>query len=654
MYLLGFDIGSSFIKAAIVEAQSRRVVAVQSWPDTEMEMISRQSGWAEQSPEIWWQNICTLTRRIISESGISANDIKAIGLAYQMHGLVLVDENQQVLRPAIIWCDSRAVEIGKDAFQAMGEVNCLRTLLNSPGNFTASKLKWVKDNEPEIYRRIHKVMLPGDYIAMRLTGQICTTVTGLSEGIFWDFIENKVSGAILDHFGIDEHILPNIVPVFSNQGYLTHKAAEMLGLHTGVQVAYRAGDQPNNALALNVIRPGEIAATCGTSGVVYGVFDKPIFDAQTRINAFAHVNHSPETPRIGALLCINGAGIGHGWVKNQIARDGISYQDMERMATSVPVGADGLTMLPFGNGAERIFNGQNPNAHIFNLQYNRHTRAHLYRASIEGVAFSMVHGINILKEMGLQVDLLRVSNDNMFQSRVFCNTIATLLDLQIEMMDTTGATGAAKAAGFSIGAYQTLEEAFDGIQPVEVFESVFNRGHCLQAYSYWSSSLEGVLSRPVGKKTKSSEMPLSKVTENVGQLHTLALKLSAKEELLNQVQQQLESLQKLEHPKSLKAELQKITRRIAESEQQNAVWNQIEARSQVLHNPWTARLHALYPSLNLDDLKLCEMLKLRLSSKELATFFNISVRGVETRRYRLRRKLAMDTESDMIDFLNKL
>ncbi len=653
MYFLGFDIGSSSIKAVIVEAHSQRVVAVQSWPDTEMEMISRQSGWAEQSPEIWWQNLCTLSRRIIATTKIDPQDIRAIGLGYQMHGLVLVDENQQVLRPAIIWCDSRAVEIGRAAYQSLGEIDCLQSLLNSPGNFTASKLKWVKDNEPEIYRRIHKVMLPGDYIAMRLTGQICTTVAGLSEGVFWDFKTNKISKAVLEHYGIDEELLPKIVPVFSNQGQLTREAAKLTGLHTEAQVTYRAGDQPNNALALNVIRPGEIAASCGTSGVVYGVFDHLIFDVQTRINSFAHVNHQPEKPRIGALLCINGAGIEYSWVKHQIARDGNTYQDMERMATSVPVGSDGLTILPFGNGSERMFQDQNLNAHVFNLQFNRHTRAHLYRASLEGVAFSMVQGINILKEMGLNVDVLRVGNDNMFQSRVFSSTIATLLDLQIEMMDTTGAVGAAKAAGFSVGAYKTLEEAFEGIRPVEVYGAELNREHCLQAYHYWCSLLDGTLSRWGSLKKKTSETAQLQLEQKNGQKHAIALKLEAKEALLNQIQQRLDSLQKVEDIKAIKADLQKIIRQIGEGELYDAAWQRIEGRLQMMLDPWAARLRARFPQLSMDDIKLCEMLKLRLSTKELAQFFNISVRGVETRRYRLRRKLEFDADLDFTNFLTQ-
>ncbi len=465
MYLLGYDLGSSSIKAALVEATTHKVVLVQSYPDREMDMIAQQAGWAEQEPELWWENLCLLTKRLIHASGIKKTDIQAIGIAYQMHGLVVVDKHLEVLRPAIIWCDSRAVDIGRAAFQALGDDYCLGSLLNSPGNFTASKLKWIKDHEPDIFARIHKIMLPGDYIAMRLTGQPLSTVTGLSEGIFWDFKANTVAQKVLEHYGLDPDLLPDITPVFAPQGYLSPEAAEMTGLHTGVQVSYRAGDQPNNALALGVTKPGEVAASGGTSGVVYGIFDQAVCDPQSRINAFAHVNHSAENPRIGALLCINGAGSQYRWIKHHIANERIGYPEMEQLAATIPIGADGLRILPFGNGAERMLGDQNPGAHFLNLQFNRHSRAHLYRAALEGIAFSFAYGVQILKDIGLKINVLRVGNDNLFQSRIFANTVATLVDTPIQLVESTGAVGAARASGVATGAYKSIEEALDGIRP---------------------------------------------------------------------------------------------------------------------------------------------------------------------------------------------
>ncbi len=493
MYLLGYDIGSSSIKAAIVEAATRKVVLSESFPETEMEIVSAQPGWAEQSPDVWWENLCVLTRRLLQKSGIDNGDIKSIGIAYQMHGLVLLDKDGQVLRPAIIWCDSRAVAIGNQAFSALGQDYCQEHYLNSPGNFTASKLKWVKDNEPDIYRRIHKIMLPGDYIAYRLTGEIGTTVTGLSEGIFWDFKHNEPATALLDHFGFDKSILPKVLNTFGEQGRVTNAAAAETGLKTGTPVAYRAGDQPNNALSLNVLAPGEVAATGGTSGVVYGVVDSLVSDPQNRVNSFAHVNHSAAAPRIGVLLCINGAGIQYSWMRRHIAGDGVSYNDMEQLAASVPIGSAGLCMLPFGNGAERMLGNRELGAQLCNLQHNLHSKAHLYRAALEGIAFSFVYGMEILKGMGLNANVMRVGNDNLFQSAVFAHTIASTIGCNIEVLKTNGATGAAIAGGFSMGFYATLEEALQGLTVEQTFSPSESREQYLSAYRQWLACLEKIL-----------------------------------------------------------------------------------------------------------------------------------------------------------------
>ncbi len=490
MYLLGYDIGSSSIKAAIVDAATRKVVASESFPETEMEMASPQAGWAEQSPEDWWINLCIITRLLLQKSRIDKADIKSIGIAYQMHGLVLLDKEGQVLRPAIIWCDSRAVDIGNQAFSALGQEYCQEHYLNSPGNFTASKLKWVKDNEPDIYRRIHKIMLPGDYIAYKLTGEIGTTISGLSEGIFWDFKQNEPASGLLNHYGFDTAILPKTLDTFGEQGKVTNVAAIETGLKSGTPVAYRAGDQPNNALSLNVLAPGEVAATGGTSGVVYGVVDRLVSDPQNRVNSFAHVNHSAAVPRIGVLLCINGAGIQYSWMRRHIAGEGGAYNEMEQLAASVPIGSAGLSMLPFGNGAERMLGNRDIGAQLCNLQHNRHSKAHLYRAALEGIAFSFVYGMEILKGMGLNAKVIRVGNDNLFQSAIFAQTIAHTVGCNIEVLKTNGATGAAIAGGFSMGHYSTLKEGLQGLTVERVFSPVESKEQYVIAYQQWKSCLE--------------------------------------------------------------------------------------------------------------------------------------------------------------------
>jgi xylulokinase len=493
MYLLGYDIGSSSIKAALVDAQTGKQLAVAQSPETELDMLAVQPGWAEQHPETWWANVCLATQKLLQSTRVDPAQIKGIGIAYQMHGLVLVDENQEVLRPSIIWCDSRAVAIGDKAAEEIGSEKCLQHLLNSPGNFTASKLKWVKDNEPALYERIHKIMLPGDYIAMRLTGEIRTTASGLSEGILWDFQENTPAALVMDYYGFDKSLLPELVGTFSLQGEVTTTAAKATGLTSGVPVNYRAGDQPNNALSLNVMEAGEVAATGGTSGVVYGVVDQPLYDPASRVNGFAHVNHSSEAPRVGILLCINGAGIQYSWIKQQMAEQGMSYPEMEKAAAAISPGADGLRILPFGNGAERMLGNKAPGAKINNLQFNRHQRAHFYRAALEGIAFSFVYGMEILQEMGLNLQVMRVGNDNLFQSAIFSGTISNLLGSRIEVLETTGAIGAAKAAGVAAGIYSSVREAMTGNKLVTAYEPVNRNGSYQDAYQAWRSDLENIL-----------------------------------------------------------------------------------------------------------------------------------------------------------------
>lgn len=493
MYLLGYDIGSSSVKAALVAVKDARVIATVHDPEDELPIAAPHPNWAEQDPEIWWSSLVNATKKLSSLYPKEMALVEGIGISYQMHGLVLIDNNLKPLRPAIIWCDSRAVEIGEKAFNTIGEAKCLEHLLNAPGNFTASKLAWVKEHEPDIYRRAYKMMLPGDYIAMRMTGRVVTTPGGLSESILWDFKKNAVADFVLDYFNISPNLIPEVVPNISNQGILTNRAAEELGLQPGITIGFRAGDQPNNAMSLNVINAGEAAATGGTSGVVYGVTDKAVFDPQSRVNSFAHVNHTAEEPKIGVLLCINGAGIQYSWVKQFMALNQLDYAEMDRLAAAVPVGADELVVLPFGNGAERMLGNKNPGAHIANLHFNRHNNAHIYRAALEGVAFSFVHGMRILNDMGLNTSIIRVGNDNLFQSAIFSQTISNLMQCSIEVIATTGAVGAARATGVTTSHYPDLETAMKNIEIIHTYRPVSANGAYPKAFELWEEELDKIL-----------------------------------------------------------------------------------------------------------------------------------------------------------------
>lgn len=493
MYAIGYDVGSSSVKASIVNIDTGSVIAIGKYPESEMQIDARHPGWAEQDPEMWWESVCVLTKKLLAENNIDAKKILSIGIGYQMHGLVLVDENHKVLRPSIIWCDSRAAQIGESAFQNLGTEYCLAHLLNSPGNFTASKLKWAKENEPEIFSKVHKWMLPGDYVAMKFSGEINSTVSGFSEGMFWDFKQNCIADFLLNHYGIPSEMMPNLVDSFSIQGRVTTHASELSGLVAGTPVTYRAGDQPNNALSLKVLHPGDVATTGGTSGVVYAVTDKLHYDIQSRVNGFAHINHSAEENRIGQLLCINGCGILYAWMRKQVAAAGQTYETMEKQVSSIPIGSNGLIILPFGNGSERMLNDRMVGARIDNLQFNIHTQAHLFRAALEGIAFSFAYGMEILKSMGIKPTSIKVGNDNLFLSDTFTTTLANLLQCNIEMYDTTGAVGAAKGSAVAIGIYSSIDEAIADMKPIKVTEYKIDNKQYLEAFGHWSDQLQKLI-----------------------------------------------------------------------------------------------------------------------------------------------------------------
>ena len=491
MYLLGYDIGSSSVKACIVEAETGKCVASTFFPKSEAPIISKQSGWAEQNPEDWWQYLKSATAEVLATSHIDSTDIRAIGISYQMHGLVCVDSDQQVVRPAIIWCDSRAVPYGEKAFRELGEEFCLEHMLNSPGNFTAMKLAWVKEHEPENYARIHKFMLPGDYIAMRLSGNICTTASGLSEGILWDFKNDGIATDLLNHFGIDSSLVADIMPTFAEQGRVSTAAARELGLHEGTPITYRAGDQPNNALSLNVFEPGEIASTAGTSGVVYGVNGNVDYDKKSRVNTFAHVNHTARNPRTGVLLCINGTGILNSWTKRNFMANGISYAQMNDLAAQSPIGSCGISILPFGNGAERVLENRETGCSIHGINFNNHSIANVARAVQEGIVFSFKYGIEIMEQMGMDVKKIHAGNANMFLSPIFRNTLAGVTGATIELFDTDGSVGAAKGAGIGAGIYRDNKEAFASLERLEIIEpDADNASKYAEAYSLWKNRLE--------------------------------------------------------------------------------------------------------------------------------------------------------------------
>ena len=488
-YLLGFDVGSSSVKASLVDVDNGQMVATAFYPEKEAPIKAVKAGWAEQDPEMWWTNAKLALSKIMAEADAKGSDIKAIGISYQMHGLVCVDKQQKVLRDSIIWCDSRAVPYGEKAFRELGSEKCLSHLLNSPGNFTAAKLAWVKENEPELFSDIYKVMLPGDYLAMKLSGEINTTISGLSEGMMWDFKEKRPAKFLFDYYGFAEDTIADIVPTFAVQSVVSKAAAEETGLAEGTPISYRAGDQPNNALSLNVFNPGEIASTAGTSGVVYGVLGDVNYDPKSRVNTFAHVNYTKELDRLGVLLCINGTGILNAWVHRNITPD-LSYAEMNELAAQAPIGSDGVTISPFGNGAERVLENKEVGCQIKGINFNKHNRTHIVRAAQEGIVFSFCYGMEIMQQMGMDIKKIHAGKANMFLSPLFRDTLASTSGATIELLETDGSVGAAKGAGMGAGIYKDNVEAFSTLKRIAAIEpDAAKAQQYKEAYERWKENL---------------------------------------------------------------------------------------------------------------------------------------------------------------------
>ncbi len=488
-YLLGFDVGSSSVKASLVDVDNGQMVATAFYPEKEAPIKAVKAGWAEQDPEMWWTNAKLALSKIMAEADAKGSDIKAIGISYQMHGLVCVDKQQKVLRDSIIWCDSRAVPYGEKAFKDLGSEKCLSHLLNSPGNFTAAKLAWVKENEPELFSDIYKVMLPGDYLAMKLSGEINTTISGLSEGMMWDFKEKRPAKFLFDYYGFAEDTIADIVPTFAVQSVVSKAAAEETGLAEGTPISYRAGDQPNNALSLNVFNPGEIASTAGTSGVVYGVLGDVNYDPKSRVNTFAHVNYTKELDRLGVLLCINGTGILNAWVHRNITPD-LSYAEMNELAAQAPIGSDGVTISPFGNGAERVLENKEVGCQIKGINFNKHNRTHIVRAAQEGIVFSFCYGMEIMQQMGMDIKKIHAGKANMFLSPLFRDTLASTSGATIELLETDGSVGAAKGAGMGAGIYKDNVEAFSTLKRIATIEpDAAKAQQYKEAYERWKENL---------------------------------------------------------------------------------------------------------------------------------------------------------------------
>ena len=314
-----------------------------------------------------------------------------------------------------------------------------------------------------------------------------TTKTGLSEGMLWDYKNNSVADFLLKYYEIDSSLIPKIVPTFGFQCKLNKKGSSECGLLEDIPIYYRAGDQPNNALSLNVLNPGEIAATAGTSGVVFAVTDNVKTNESERINNFLHVNIN-NSISLGKLLCINGAGIQYAKLKNELNIN--SYDEMNKLSSVVEVGSKQLTYLPFGNGSERMLNNINVGSKMLNFDINIHKKEHVIRATLEGIAFAFVYGMQILINDGVKPKVIRAGNDNLFKSKVFGETISTLINTDIEIYETTGAFGAARAVDLRNRDFNKFENNIIENDFLRTFSPQPNLNDYKNAYNLWVEKLE--------------------------------------------------------------------------------------------------------------------------------------------------------------------
>jgi xylulokinase len=306
----------------------------------------------------------------------------------------------------------------------------------------------------------------------------------------WNFKKEKVAADLLKYYGIDKELLSPLVPTFGEQGKLSYAAATELKLKAGIPVSYRAGDQPNNAFSLNVSQPGEVAATAGTSGVVYGIIDKPSYDPKSRVNTFVHVNHSKKDPRYGVLLCVNGTGILNSWLRKNFFGDS-SYEQINKEASMAPAGSDELLVYPFGNGAERVLENKDLGAVMKVLQFNRHNRGHIARASQEGIVFALHYGVEVMKGMGMEIKTVRAGHANMFLSDVFSSVFVNTIGCELELYNTDGATGAARGAGIGVGVYKNFTEAYSSMEKIKSYSPTKAEQEIYSsAYNKWKKQLK--------------------------------------------------------------------------------------------------------------------------------------------------------------------
>lgn len=437
MAFLGIDVGTSSVKVSIVGEDGVILASATAPASSERAINSPNPNWAEQNPEDWWEDAQQAILNLPLEARLQ---VEAIGIAYQMHGLVLVDSQFQPVRPSIIWCDGRNIQESQILAESLGLDALENRLLNKPGTLTLAKLAWVAEHEPETLAKAHTFGLPGDFIAYKLTGEWSTTKSGYSEMVGWDF-----GASIPFEEGFRKAgwklPLPEARPNLEEGAPIQKVIAEKLGLPPSARVTYRAGDQPNNAFGLGVLQQGETAISAGTSGVLYGIGDSSP-GLHEGINRFLHVNS-----QIGVLMCLNGVGSAlafarRTWFQNQ------SYEALSELASQAnPENCP--YFFPFGNGAERILS-ERAFSGFTELDFNRHNLPELARSVFEGIAFAYRLGSEKMEKAGCLSKVVNGTESGLLKSSFFAQLLANELQVELILSEGDGSTAAARGAALGI------------------------------------------------------------------------------------------------------------------------------------------------------------------------------------------------------------
>lgn len=468
-YLIGIDLGTSGVKTVLFDESGKPVAS----STVEYPLYQPNLGWAEQDPEDWWKGTCESINNVMLKSGVNKQDVKGVGLSGQMHGAVLLDKNDKVLRKAIIWCDQRSAAECDQITQLVGKERLIEITANPAlTGFTASKVMWVKNNEPQIFEKIAKILLPKDYIRLRLTGEYATEVSDASGMQFMNIAQRKWSSEVLGKLEISESMLGKMYESQEVTGKVTASAAAITGLNEGTIVVGGAGDQAAGAVGNGIVKPGVVSSTIGTSGVVFAYTDKLTIDPLGRVHTFCHA--VPNTYHIMGVT--QGAGLSLKWFRDNFCMEELMtaelsnidvYKLLDAEAENITPCSDGLVYLPYLMGERTPHLDPDARGVFFGLTA-KHTKPHFVRSIMEGVTYSLRDCLEIIRGMGVEVSEVRASGGG-GKSKIWRQMQADVFGTNINRIfsDEGPALGVAILAGVGAGIYDSVPQACSNVIKVK-------------------------------------------------------------------------------------------------------------------------------------------------------------------------------------------